>query len=102
MDLSDDDDPYSAALDALKAAGLIPRPINGYRDRLVDDRADGVGVLQHVGPLSEEDRERIRVVMGDLPYVLDEVIRDPDGTERRAEDGRVLGRPVYLRRPNDV
>lgn len=93
------DDPYGPALGALKAAGLIPRPITGYRFDEVDDQT-GIGVLQHRGPLSAEERGRISLVMGDLSYVLDEVVTEPDGTERRAADGRVLGQTVYRRGPN--
>jgi hypothetical protein len=93
----DEDDPGGAALDALKSAGLIPRPISGWRSGEFEGH-DGVGILEHVGPLSAEDRERIRVVMGELPYVLDELIRDPGGTRRRAVDGRVLSRPFHPER----
>jgi hypothetical protein len=53
-----------------------------------------VAILHHHGRLTPEQVERINAVMGDLSYGLVEVIRDPDGTTRRVDDGRVVGRPL--------
>jgi hypothetical protein len=89
-----DGDPYELALDELRASGLTPRPIAGYRAGL-----DGVGIIEHRGELSADEGERVARVMGNLPYVLDEVTTDADGVMRRAAGGRVLGR--WLRRKPD-
>jgi hypothetical protein len=94
----DDEDPYGSALDALQAVGLMP-PISGYRAGELEGR-DGLGILEYHGALSADERERIHVVMGTLPYVLDEVSTDPDGTMRRVADGRVIGSWMRGPRPN--
>jgi hypothetical protein len=92
-----DVDPYEPALDALMAAGLFP-PLNGYRAEQAGDGQD-VGVLEYRGTLSTDHRERISQIMGQLPYILDEVAWSADDrTVRRVADGRVLGSPSYVRR----
>jgi hypothetical protein len=82
-------DPYKEALDSLRTAGLIPRPICGCRT------GDSVAVLECRGALTTAQREQISRAMGALPYTLDEVVTGADGLLRRVEDSRVLGGPIY-------
>jgi hypothetical protein len=88
-----DVDPYERAADELMTAGLFPS-VKGFRVEQSEDGQD-LSVIEHDGVLGADERKRIGQIMGELPYILEEVSTSADGTLRRVADGRILGGWLY-------
>jgi hypothetical protein len=88
--------PLSQGCDRLMAAGLWP-PIVDFGERKGGD-GECYAHLQHDGVLSVEHADRIKQVMGSLPYRLQQVTLTDDGTVIDA-NGKVLSQWSRRDRP---
>lgn len=105
--MADDDedwvDPFGEAVDRLNAAGVTADLLSGVTVVGEPGHVAGEGPewlrLEHRGDITQSDRERIRLLMDDVPYEFAHITTTSDG-KHVLDDGTVIGGWLYANRPD--